>query len=382
MLMNYNAVIKKYRSLKCPSGYFNPVNMPLNRDKYFIICTERSTGKTTNILLFAMCAQWLFGNQIAYLRQFSEMVERRNLRQLFTTIKDLGYIEKVTDGTYHDLVYKSHGWYYCNYDDEGKIVEQSTDPFMLCLSIDQNETYKSTLNMPTCHFIIFDEFISRRYRQDEFIDFCDVCKTIIRGREDPVIIMLANTIDRNNQYFYEMELNDIVNSMPLGSNTETITHEGTPIYIDFYQPGATPAKSTHNKLFFGFKNRKLGAITGKDWSITPMPHPKQDTTRRVLARCWYILYQDRLINLELCTNENDGIHVIAHFATKQPKKDSVIYSVGLMLDWRYHYKFGHTKADKVIWTLYERKKFYYASNAVGALVDKYYQTVKEYRRLY
>ena len=380
--MNYNAVIKKYRSLKCPSGYFNPVHLPYNQDKYFIICTERSTGKTTNILLFAMCAHWLYGNQIAYLRQYSDMIERRNLKQLFATIKDFGYIEKITENRYHDLVYQSHGWYYCNYDEEGKVIERSTDPFMLCLSIDQNELYKSTLNMPSCVFIIYDEFISRRYRQDEFIDFCDVCKTIIRGREDPLIFMLANTIDRNSQYFYEMELNDIVNSMPLGSSTETITHEGTPIYVDFYQPGATPEKTTHNKLFFGFKNKKLGAITGKDWSITPMPHPKADDTRKILARCWYILYEDRWINLELCNNENDGVHIIAHFATQGPKRDSVIYSMGLMMDWRYHYKFGHTKADKLIWTLYERKKWYYTSNAVGAIVEKYYQKAKDYRRLY
>ena len=382
MPMNIKNIIKKYRKLKCPDGYFDPTPLPYYRDKYFIICTERSTGKTTNVLLFAMCAHWLEGSQIAYLRQYSDMIERRNLRQLFTTIQECGYIEKITEGRYKHLVYKSHGWYYCNYDDEGKVLDCATDPFMLCLSIDQNELYKSTLNMPTCNIIIYDEFISRRYRQDEFIDFCDICKTIIRGRTEPVIFMLANTIDRNNQYFYEMEVNDIVNSLPLGSNTESLTHEGTAIYIDFYSPGVTPEKSVQNRLYWGFKNKKLGAITGKDWSITPMPHPKADDTRTVLARCWYILYEDRLINLDLCRNENDGVHVIAHFSTTEPKKDSVIYSTGLMFDWRYHYKFGHTKADKLIWTLYERKKWYYTSNAVGAVIEKYYQTAKDYRRLY
>lgn len=382
--MNFKAVIKKYRSLKCPIGYFNPCGLPYNVDKYFIICTERSTGKTTNVLLFAMCAQWLFGNQIAYVREYSDMIERRNLKQLFATIKDYGYIELITEGHYTDLVYQSHGWYYCNYDEEGKVADRSTDPFMLCLSVDQSDLYKSTLNMPTCSFIIFDEFISRgRMRQDSFIDWCDICKTIIRSRLDVWIFMLANTIDRNHQYFYEMELNDIVNSMPLGTSTEMVTHGGTPIYIDFYQPGVSPERTEHNRLFFGFKNKKLGSITGSDWSITPMPHPKADDSRQIIARCWYIKYEDKWINLELCKNENDGLHVIAHFSTKQPeKRDSVIYSMGLMIDWRYHYKFGHTDADKLIWTLYERKKWYYTSNAVGAVVEKYYQTAKDYRRLY
>ena len=380
MLMNVKKIIKKYKSLKCPDGYFNPCRLPYNNDKYFVICTERSTGKTTNVLLFAMCQHWIEGNQIVYIRQFSDMIERRNLRQLFNTIKEFGYIENITEGHYTDLIYQSHGWYYCNYDENGEILDRSTDPFMICLSVDQNELYKSTLNT-NAFILIFDEFIARRYRQDEFIDFCDLTKTVLRGR-DGVIFMLANTIDRNNQYFYEMELNDVVNSMPIGSSSEIITQGGTPIYIELYSPGKTPERTQHNKLFYGFKNRKLGSITGSDWSITPMPHPVADDTRVILSRCWYIKHEDRLINLELCKNDADGIHIIAHFATKPPKKDSIIYSNGLMLDWRYRYKFGHSKADRLIWTLYERKKFYYVSNAVGAVVDKYYQTAKEYRRLY
>ena len=142
--MNFNKIIKKYRSLQCPEGYFDPCGLPYNNDKYFIICTERSVGKTTNILLFGMCANWLEGIQIQYLRQFAPMIERRNLRQLFATIKEHGYIPKVTEGHYTDIIYQSHGWYYCNYSDEGELLDRATDPFMMCLSIDQNELYKST----------------------------------------------------------------------------------------------------------------------------------------------------------------------------------------------------------------------------------------------
>ena len=113
-----------------------------------------------------------------------------------------------------------------------------------------------------------------------------------------------------------------------------------------------------------------------------MPHPPIDDTREVITRRFYLIYEDRIINLELCRSENDGTHVIAHMATKGPYNDSIIFTLGLRLDWRYRYKFGHTKADKLIWTLYERKQFYFASNAVGAIVEKYYQAAKDYRRLY
>lgn len=382
--MNFKKMTKKYRSLNCPSGYFDPTELPYDRDKYFVICTERSTGKTTNILLYGLCMNWISGGkeQIIYIRLYEPMIERRNLRTLFSVIQDFGYIPKITEGKYKDIVYQSHAWYYCNYDNEGNLLDRATDPFMICLSCDQSELYKSTLNTPKGNFIIMDEFVGQRMRQDSFINFVDVCKTVIRDREDPIIFLLGNTIDRNHQWFYEMELNDIVNSLPLGAHTETLTHDGTAIYVDFFSPGQTPQKTKHNRLFFGFKNKKLGAITGKDWSLTVMPHPPIDDTREVITRRFYLLYEDRLLNLELCRSESDGTHVIAHMATKGPYNDSIIFTLGLRLDWRYRYKFGHTKADKLIWTLYERKQFYFASNAVGAIVEKYYQAAKDYRRLY
>lgn len=381
--MNIKKIIKKYQSLGCPAGYYDPTVLPFYDDKYFVICTERNAGKTTNILLFGMCAHALEGIQIQYIRQFAPMIERRNLRQLFDVIRQFDYIEKLTDGNYTDLIYKSHGWYYCNYDkDTGEVLDCAPEPFMMCLSIDQNEMYKSTYNAPKGDILIFDEFISQRYPQDEFIRFCDLTKTIIRGRETPYIFMLGNTIDRHHQYFYEMELQDIVASLPRGAHAETVTSGGTCIYVDFYSPGTTPQKTLFNRLFYGFKNRKLGSITGKDWSLTPMPHPSHDDDRTIIARNIYVLYEDRFIQLDLCHNNYDGVHLIAHFCTTPPKNDAVIYSTGLMMDWRYRYKFGHDKRDRLIWTLYERKKIFYASNAVGALVQKYYETAKEYRRLY
>lgn len=382
--MNIKKIIKKYRSLQCPEGFFDPTLLPYHNDKYFVICTERKTGKTTNVLLFSMCQHWLEGNQIIYIRQTSDMIERRNLRQLFDTIKAFGYIEKITDGHYTDLQYASHGWYYCNYDEEGKVLDRSTDPFMLCLSVDQYEVYKSTLNT-NAMILIYDEFISRRYMQDEFIYFCDITSTCFRQKfqNDGFIFMLANIIDREHPYFYEMELNDAIHKLPLGAHTEIITSGGTPIYLELYTAGQTPERTLHNKLFFGFKNKKLGAITGKDWSLTPMPHPCKDDSRTTIAKSFYIQYEDHLVQLALCRGDVDGTHIIAFFATKnETPRDAIIYSLGLMQDWRYHYKFGHTEADKLIWSLYERKKFFYTSNAVGAIIDKYYRTAKDYRRLY
>lgn len=380
--MNFKKIIKRYKELNCPDYVFNPCKLPYDRDKYFVICTERSVGKTTNVLLFGMCANDIDGTELVYIRSNDPMIERRNLLTLFSTIKEFDYIRKITHDHYTDVVYQSKRWYYCNYDENGDLADRAPEPFMTCVSIQSQELYKSTLNLPKGNILIFDEFISKRYPQDEFIDFCQLTRTIIRSRPDPIIFMLANTIDRNNQYFYELEINDIVSSMPLGANAEAVTSGGTCIYVDFFAPEITPQKNLFNSLFYGFKNKKLGSVTGKDWSLNPMPHPNRDDTRYIYAKNYYVKWEDKLIQLEVCRSDTDGLHLICHYSTTPPKKDAIIYSLGLMQDWRYHYKFGHTKADSLIWTLYERKKAFFSDNSVGAVMEKYYQSARDYRRLF
>lgn len=381
-MLPFDKAIREYKKLGCPEGVYNPCNMPWKRNKYFVLCSERSIGKTTNILLFGMCLHEIDNTQLQYIRQHEDMLTPKNLSNLFATIEAYGYIEKVTKGKWKDLYYYSRGWYYCNKDENGKVVEKDASPFMICLGLNRNEYYKSSYNAPRGNYLIFDEFCSRYYGQDEFISFCDVTKTVIRGRSEPVIIMLGNTLDRYNQYFSEMELLGITTSMPLGEHTETTTAKGTPIYVEFPTAEKTTHKLELNRLFYGFKNKKLGAITGDDWALTPMQHiDSRDDEREILFKNLYMIYEGNTIQLEFAFSPRYGSHVLAHFANA-PHDDSRVYTVELMLDSRYRYKFGYDDIDKLIWTLYERKKFYYATNSVGVLVDKYVDTCKQQRRLY
>lgn len=380
-MLPIDKIIKEYNKLHTPPDVFNPCKMPLKRNKYFVLCSERSVGKTTNVLLFGMVAHEVAGTQIIYIRQHADMITPKNARTLLDTILAFGYVEKVTHGVWSNVRYWAGGWYYCNYDDNGKITEQDKKPFMVCLGLNQNEYIKSVGNYPNGNIIIFDEFISRYYQQDEFILFADVLKTVIRERHEPLVFMLGNTLDRYNQYFAEMELLGVTTSMPLGEHTEVVTSKGTPIYVEFVTREKTKEKLTLNKLFFGFKNKKLGSITGDDWVIIPMQHIDSKDEREVILKNLYVLYEGQIINLELCYSANYGTHVCAHFANKT-YKDSRIYSTDLMVDMRYRYRWGYDKLDRLIWTLYERKKFYYANNSVGVLIDKYADTCKHAKSLY
>ena len=381
--MHIDKIIKEYKKLGCPPEVFDPCKLPLKRDKYFVLCSERSVGKTTNVLLMGMVAHQVDSIQIQYIRMHSEMITPKNARELFSTILAFDYVSKITGGRWHNVRYWSAGWYYCNYDENGKVQEQDQKPFMYCLGLEKNEFYKSSYNSPFGDWIVMDEFISRYYPPDSFILFCDIIKTIVRERQTPIIFMLGNTLDRYNQFFAEMELLGVTTSMPLGEHTEVITSKGTPIYVEFVTREKTKEKLTLNKLFFGFKNKKLGSITGEDWVIIPMQHidPEDAENRLVIAKHLYVTYEGQLIQLELVRSDKYGTHVLAHFAN-HPYADSRIYTMENMDDHRYRFRWGYDKLDKLIWGLYERKKFYYANNSVGVLIDKYCDTVKKQRSLY
>lgn len=382
-MLPFDKIIKKYKKLGCPEDVYNPTTLPLKRNKYFVLLSERSAGKTTNIILLGLCAHEICGTQLQYIRQHSDMITPKTSRQLFDTILRYDYISKVTGGRWHSVTYWAAGWYYCNTDDNGKVTERAEKPFMYCLGLNKAEDYKSVYNSSLGDWIIYDEFVSRYYRQDEFIEFCDVVKTIIRDRQEPVIFMLGNTLDRYNHYFAELEILNITTSLPVGEHTETITAKGTPIYIEIVTKEKTPERLTFNRLFFGFKNKKLGAITGEDWAITPVQHidDKDADSRSIIHKALYLIIEGQLLQLELAYSEKYGTHVLAHLA-KKPYPDSRIYSVELMEDKRYRYRFGFDELDKLIWTLYARKKFYYANNLVGVLVDKYVTYATKAKSLY
>ena len=72
-----------------------------------------------------------------------------------------------------------------------------------------SEHYKSS-SYPSVDIILFDEFISRDgYLPNEFVTFMNVLSTIIRHRDDVIIYMLGNTVNRYCVYFTEMNLQGV-----------------------------------------------------------------------------------------------------------------------------------------------------------------------------
>lgn len=371
IIYDYPTIRKEFRKLKIPTEFYNPSKCPFDKCKWFINLSDRSTGKTTNWLLFGMIMNKLYGTVIQYVRQTNDMITPRNSKNLFDTILDNNYVSKLTDGKYNTIVYKAKRWYYAIADDNGEIIEQKNNHFMCMLSIDNAENYKSSYNAPYGDIIIFDEFIGKYYYRNEFVRFNDLLKTIIRDRQAPIIVLLANTIDKNSQYFNELEIYNTVQQMKQGDSEIITSERGTNIYVEILESGVKKQKtrSIVNTLFFGWKNPLISSITGEDWSINNYQHIPQYNSKTILKR-YYLEFNNTLLALDVRSCKELGIYVAVHRATRS-YDDSIIFTIGEIDKSNKRFRFGFSHSDQRLWEMYKRNKFYYASNDLGSLLDNY-----------
>lgn len=371
IIYDYPTIRKEFRTLKIPTEYYNPSKSPFDKCKWFINLSDRSTGKTTNWILFGMIMNKLYGTVIQYIRQTNDMITPRNSKNLFDTILDNNYVSKLTDGKYNTIVYKAKRWYYAKSDENGDIIEQKNTHFMCMLSIDNAENYKSSYNAPYGDIIIFDEFIGKYYYRNEFVRFNDLLKTIIRDRQSPIIVLLANTIDKNSQYFNELEIYNTVQQMKQGDSKIITSERGTNIYVEILESGVKKQKSRSivNTLFFGWKNPLISSITGDDWAINNYQHIPQYNSKSILKR-YYLEFNNVLLALDVRSCQEIGIYVAVHRATRS-YDDSIIFTIGDIDKSNKRFRFGFSPSDKRLWELYKRNKFYYASNDLGSLLDNY-----------
>lgn len=377
---DWKEIRKAYNALGCPPEYFNPTLRPFERFKYLVEFSRRGTGKTTGILLLGMVMNWLYGTQIIYIRQTEDMIAPKNTKNMFSNIVEYGYIEKITGGVYNNVCYKSRRWYFCRTDETGNIVEVSNEYFCFMCDIQHGNALKSGFNAPFGDFLVYDEFVNPYYYPDEFVNFCDLVSTIIRQRFSPFIWMVSNNTDKESPYFYELEIYDDIQTITKGSHGEHITEKGTGIYFEWYAPETEVKKSGivlnfMNKLFFGFKNKKLGSITGDDWAIKPAQHiPQSKEPPRPIIQNLYIFHNGRYLRLDVVKHETLGICCYVHWATKT-YPDSVILTIEDRTDPRYYYGLGSGRLRKLILDLISQNRIYYPSNDVAAFTVNYIKSI-------
>lgn len=377
ILYNWDIVVKEYNKLGIPSNVYNPTKVhTIESGKWIVDMSERNTGKSTNWLLLMMCAYKVYGTESVYIREIVDMIMPKHALEMFNTILQFGYVSKLTNGLYDSIIYKSRRYYFFNTETK----EQDDTAFMLALSIDENYKNKSSLQLPTSDLIVFDEFISKYNYQNEFVDFNDTIKTIIRERDAPFIVMLANTIDKHSFFFKELGIYEAIQEMQIDEHKVITTPMGTTVdvaLIGMKLEDMPEHRRKHNAKFFGFANPKLNSIRGGEWAVRIFPHPDKVEGTKTIIGNRYISHNGYLLRLELQHNDRHGYFVLVHEA-KDIQEDSVVYNLDIQQkDSRFKFKWGTRKLDKKIYTLLERNKWFYVNNFCGTLVEDYMRSCKK-----
>lgn len=358
--------------------FYTLTNILKHKADYNVIYGERSNGKTTAVLKYALeeHINSNYKNQLGIIRRYDEDFKGKNGPQMCENLINLGWVKDFTKGKYNSILYYSQRWFLVNYDSSGNKLAQEKTPFAMGFSITKEEHYKST-SYPNIKSILFDEFISRDgYLTDEFIKFQNLLSTLIRLRTDVKIFMCGNTINKFCPYFSEMGLTGVrkqekgtIDIYNYGESTLKVAVE----YSDF------PSKKKESNKYFAFNNPKLKMITHGGWEIDIYPHLPRKYKPQDVAYKFYICFDEYILQCNIICVEGETF-IYVHNKTTPIREDNENIVYQSTPDYRHNYRTNifipHHKIDRKILDLIKRDKIFYQDNEVGEIMNNYFKSCK------
>jgi len=377
---DYSKINKVYKGLGIPAPYNRPLtSFGFGKSWVHVLLSKRNEGKTTNVILYSLCMRKIYPKfTLCYVRQTEDMTAPKTSGSLFDVIREFKYIPKLFKD-YNDVVYKSRAWYLCMRDEDGKVVDMDTSPFMRLFSCDKSDMYKSSVNVPFGDIIIFDEFIPMRgyTHPDEFIWFNDIVKTILRKRVSAHVFLVANNVDLEHRYFDELGIYSEVQALKEGEKLTCYSPIfGTPIYLEWIN-NDTVERVEENKRqifqYFGFKNKKLNSIRGGGWSVREYPRVKlQDGDNLIIKNRYIQVNSGRYLKIDIY-KRGKLLFAIVHDTMPPAQEDSIVYSLTSGVGIGHKLALGRSRTDAIIWGLLKKGRVFYSTNGVGSAFEQYYK---------
>lgn len=360
------------------NGHYTLDNIKEKHADYNLIIGERSNGKTTAVLWEGL-QRYIdsgYSKQLAVIRRWEEDFKGKNGSQMFDGIVSLKWIEKKTNNKYNAVQYWSKRWYLCKFDKSGNKVESDENPFALGFAISSEEHYKST-SYPNIDTILFDEFITRGYYlPDEFVKFQSLLSTIIRLRDNVVIYMCGNTVNKYCPYFSEMGLTNI-KTMKQGS-IDVYEYGESNLRVAVEYSDFKGKKKASNK-YFAFDNPKLKMITNGNWEIDIYPHLPCKYKPKDILYIYYIEFNGDVLQCNII-NVDGNVFTYIHRKTTMIKNDTkrLVYSCVPSFEFnrRTHITHPIKNVDSKILKFYKDNKVFYQDNEVGEIVSNYIKWCK------
>lgn len=349
--------------------------------RYNIIFGERSNGKTFAVLEYGVKEYVRKGKQIAILRRWTEDFTGKRGATMFDALVSVGLISKITNGEWNSVWYFSSRWYLCRYDKETGKRECDERPFAFGFSLTSMEHDKST-SYPNITTILYDEFLTRsHYLPGEFMTFCQVVSTIVRGRKDVKIFMLGNAVNKYCPYFQEMGLKHIREMKPGDIDIYKYGEENTPyafgkdnyliVAVEYTE---STKKGKQSDIYFAFDNPKLRMITRGEWEIDIYPHlPYKYKPKNVLFN-FFINFDEQMLHCEII-DVNNSVFIYIHPKTSpiQDEDRDLIFTTECdpRPNWRRNILKPTDNIGRKIYTLFKSDKIFYSDNETGELLRNY-----------
>ena len=285
---------------------------------YNIIFGERSNGKTFSVLCEMVEQYFKNGIKTNIFRRYEEDFKGNRASTYFTKIVKKGKVFEITHGKWQDIIYKNRAWWLCRKDEDDNIILDTT-PFAYAHAISSMEHDKGN-DDESVGIILFDEFLTRTgYLPNEFVLFQNCISTTVRERDNVVIYMLGNTVNKYCPYFNEMGLRHIrdmkegeIDLYTFGDLRIAVEYTGNKI-------------SKKSDIYFSFDNPALDMIKNGKWETLIYPHLTEDYKQKDIFFTSFIEFDGEILQIEYICEE--GVYLYIHQKTSPIKyKDDFIIS--------------------------------------------------------
>lgn len=365
---------------EAPDLYYNIAPIDATGAIYRLIVGQRSNGKTYSVCRHIIEDYFNEGKRGAYIRRYEESITPKNLQSLFNP--HLQLIWELSEHKWNSIFYRAKEFHLCAIDSEGKIIAKDDTAFCITAAINTSENTKGE-DRGEVHTIVFDEFMTRSgYLNNEFVRFMNLLSTLIRDRENAVVYMLANTVNKYCPYFSEMGLKNIdklaqgeIAVYSYGTSELTVAVE----LCDEVQA----TKHTASK-YFAFDNPQLQMITRGAWEFQIYPRPPYKILPEDIVLIFYIQFAEQLLACEVVHSTlkqycND-VFIFVHPQTKDINVDDfTIMYVSDFSSCRMHVRFlkdQPTEGHKLIYSLIQRKAVCFSDNDTGEVFRNWLQEMQ------
>lgn len=286
---------------------------------YYIVVSARGPGKTTSALLYCIKEYIHKRNTSCLIRRWDEDIKGNAGVQIWNFINSLPIIRELTNNEYNSVYCRNRKCFLCFRDEEGNITKKDNQYFMILLSLNRAEHYKSqAFNSEEYKVgtILFDEIFPSNgtgYLYEEEIILFNLLSTIIRGNTGIKIILMGNTIGNggDNPHLNMMKI-DITSFNPGETRLYNSGKDGKTIIAVEYVDKTKYKKTQESNIYFDFENPKISQISGDNdyltntWEMDAYAGKPREFDKNDIKFKWYWIWHNKIyvseiIYLDDCT---------------------------------------------------------------------------------